>query len=154
MLLRSRAEPRRVLCNARRGACSAACAVFLRYLFKALEVVVPVVIENHQLVVLFKLAHERVVILYLLYGRGHERVLGVLLAYVLLKEGQIYYNLVKAVFRHAAKLVAERVAQVALGERGVGERVTDWHSPFVKRADSVIDKRGRGSTRDSPAAVP
>ena len=122
----------------------AAAAVFFGDHSKTLEIIVPVIIQNDQLVVFFKFRHELIVFLQLLAGGGDERIFRIFFTDVFFKNRYIADEFIEAVFRHFTKTVAERILQILFGDSGICESITYWNITLVEPFDGIADLLSAG----------
>ena len=103
--------------------------VLMRKSFQLIKAVVPVIVENYQLIVLFQLRKKSVSVLYLLHRGGYERITGIILSYVILQHGNIHDYLVKTVFRNSRNHVAEWVGKMYLLYKRICKGISYGNTP-------------------------
>ena len=122
--------------------------------FKLVKSVVPVVIEDNKLIILFKLCKKCCLVLKLLHSRRNKRIQRVILSYVFLQHGHIHDYLVKSVFRNSRNHIAERVRQIFFSDKRIGECISDRYSTGIVLFYDTVDELTPYRTHRSSSAVP
>ena len=129
-------------------------AILLGDLCELFKIVVPVVVKNYKLIVLFELSNKSVDISDLLTGCGDYREFGIRSSDILLKLGRIYDDLVKSVIRCFTQVIAENIVDISLGDGGVCKGISDRHISVIKKLYCIIYLSHSGISVQSTSTVP
>ena len=123
-------------------------------LFEDIELVVEIVIKNHDVVVLFHFSLESFGIGKALAGRAGELVVRVVLPDILLEYGGYDDTLVHAVIAYVHDHIAEFIAQMLFFKHGVGEGEAERYALIVEVTGNALDEVLLAHTVHNTSAVP
>lgn len=124
------------------------------YLFKLVELIVPVIVKDNKAIRLFKLGIYAVHIPYLLAGRGRYLIIGVIFADIAFEHIAHNDDLIQAVVSHFQYLVAVFVGKMLLGEQRVRERKAQGNAKLAEGLDNEFGHSRVEFSADASSAVP
>ena len=124
------------------------------YLFEFIEFIVPVIIEDNEVVWLFKLGIYAVHISYFLAGRGGYLIPRVIFADIFFENFAHNNDLIYAVVSHFQYLVAVFVGKMLFGDERVRESKADRNFQLVKGLDDKFGELWVELTAYASSAVP
>ena len=124
------------------------------YLFKLVELIVPVIIEDNKVVWLIEFGIYAVHISYFLAGRGGYLIPRVIFADIFFENFTHNDDLIYAVVSHFEYLVAVFVGKMLLGDERVRECEANRNFQLIKGLDDVFCELGVELTAYASSAVP
>ncbi len=128
--------------------------ILIGYLFKHIEFIVKVIVNNDYMIILFNFGIKRVGVGYTLAGGACQLVFGILFSYILLKYRRKNDSLVKSVVGNVHHHIAEIIAEMFFLDHRICKSESERDAPVIESTENSFDIILVTVAAAEPAAVP